>query len=175
MTIPTRTATPADIPELVRVINRAYAIEEFFARGDRTGVPQITDRLRRPGSAFLVVDEPLTDRIAACVWVEVRDDVTSAKLLDKRGYFGMLAVDPAQQGKGLGRLLVQVAEAHCRAAGCRFLDISIVNLRHELPAFYRQFGFAPYGTAPFHEPKQLTRDAHLVLMTKPLVSLFPDV
>ena len=64
-----------------------------------------------------LVDEPLTDRIAACVWVEVRDDGTSATLLDKRGYFGMLAVDPAQQGKGLGRLLVQTAETHCRAAG----------------------------------------------------------
>jgi ribosomal protein S18 acetylase RimI-like enzyme len=84
----------------------------------------------------------------------------------------MLAVDPDQQGRGLGRLLVTAAEEYCREAGCRFLDISVVNLRTELPGFYRQFGFTPYGTAPFQDPGKLTRSAHLVLMTKPLVDLW---
>ena len=84
----------------------------------------------------------------------------------------MLAVDPDHQGRGLGRALVLAVESRCRNAGCRFLDISVVNLRTELPAFYRQFGFAPYGTAPFHDPETLTRPAHLVLMTKPLVDLW---
>jgi hypothetical protein len=67
---------------------------------------------------------------------------------------------------------VAAAEDHCRRAGCRFLDISVVNLRTELPDFYRQFGFAPYGVAPFHDPEKLTRPAHLVLMTKPLIDLW---
>ena len=162
--VQSRVATEADIPELVRLINRAYELEKFFAAGDRTTATQVRARLTRPGSCFLVVDDPMVpERLSACVWVEVRID---------RGYFGMLAVEPEQQGRGLGRLLVGTAERHCREAGCRFLDISVVNLRSELPAFYRQFGFAPYGTAPFHDPESLTRDAHLVLMTKPLVELW---
>ena len=155
-----RIADEADIPELVRVINRAYVVEQFFVDGDRTNPDQVRERMTRTGSWFLAIDDPqVRGRLAACVWVEVRAD---------RGYFGMLAVDPDHQGRGLARILITAVEDHCRAAGCRFLDISVVNLRSELPAFYRQFGFAPFGTAPLHDHVTLTRPAHLVLMTKPL-------
>ena len=157
----TRIAGEADIPELVRIINRAYEVEQFFVDGDRTNPAQVRDRMTRTAAWFLAVDDPqVRGRLAACVWVEVQAD---------RGYFGMLAVDPDHQGRGLARFLIAAVEDHCRAAGCRFLDISVVNLRSELPAFYRQFGFAPYGTAPFHDRAKLTRPAYLVLMTKPLV------
>ena len=160
----TRVAAANDVAGLVRLINRAYVIEEFFVSGDRTSVSQVQERMSRSSSCFLVAEDPtVSGGLSACVWVERRGD---------RGYFGMLAVDPDQQGRGLGRLLVAAAEQHCLAAGCRFLDISVVNLRTELPEFYRQFGFAPYGTAPFHEPEKLTRPAHLVLMTKPLVDIW---
>lgn len=159
--VQTRIADEADIPELVRIINRAYVVEQFFVDGDRTDSAQVRDRMTRSASWFLAVDDPqIPGRLAACVWVEVRAD---------RGYFGMLAVDPDHQGRGLARFLIAAVEDHCRAAGCRFLDISVVDLRSELPAFYRQFGFAPYGTAPFHDRVTLTRPARLVLMTKPLV------
>lgn len=162
--VETRVAVEADVPELVRLINRAYVVEEFFVAGDRTTAAQVRDRMSRTGACFLAIeDHESRARLGGCVWVEVRGD---------RGYFGMLAVDPEHQGRGLARLLIAAVEDHCRAAGCRFLDISVVNLRTELPAFYRQFGFAPYGTAPFHDPEKLTRPAHLVLMTKPLVNLF---
>jgi GNAT superfamily N-acetyltransferase len=161
VTVETRAAQASDVPELVRVINRAYRVEEFFVRGERTDAAQIRERLMRAGASFLVVDDLETPRrIAACVYVERRDD---------RGYFGMLAVDPDRQRLGLGRLLAQAAEDHCRTQGCRFLDISVVNLRRELPAFYARLGFAPFATAPFHDPDKLTRPAHLVLMTKPLI------
>jgi N-acetylglutamate synthase-like GNAT family acetyltransferase len=159
-----RVADDSDVTDLVRLINRAYAVEEFFVAGERTHPLQVRERMARSSSCFLVADDPMVSgRLAACVWVERRGD---------RGYFGMLAVDPDQQGRGLGRSLVTAAEEHCRAGGCRFLDISVVNLRTELPDFYRQLGFAPFGTAPFHEPGKLTRPAHLVLMTKPLVDIW---
>jgi len=159
-----RIAGDADVPELTRLINAAYLVERFFLVGDRTSPEQVRARLQHPASCFLVIDDPAApERLAACVWAEVREG---------RGYFGMLAVEPAWQGRGLARLLITAVENHCRAAGGRFLDISVVNLRSELPAFYRQFGFAPYGTAPFHDPAKLTRPAHLVLMTKPLVDLW---
>ena len=53
----------------------------------------------------------------------------------------MLAVDPPHQGTGLASLLIRIIEDHCRRAGCTRLDLDIINLRTELPAFYARFGF----------------------------------
>ena len=48
------------------------------------------------------------------------------------------------------------------------MDLEVVNLREELPPFYQRFGFEVSGTAPFPDPHKLRRDAHLVVMSKPL-------
>jgi GNAT superfamily N-acetyltransferase len=163
----TRPATAADLPALARVINAAYLVEAHFVTGGRTHDAELRAMLARPDAAFLVVDDDAPDAapgaLAAAVYVERRG---------ARGYFGMLSVDPARQGRGLGRVLVTAAESWARAAGCRFVDISVVDLRRDLVPFYAALGFAPYDTAPFPQPARLTRDAHLVLMTKPLVELW---
>ncbi len=152
-----RLAAAADVNELVRVINLAYRVEDFFINGNRTHDADIRMRMAKPHAAFLVVDDDAPGRLAGAVYVEVRG---------VRGYFGMLSVDPPRQKLGLGRLLIESAESHCRSAGCEWLDIDVVNLRDELPAFYAQFGFAAAGEAPFPDPHKLTRDAHLVIMSK---------
>ncbi len=152
-----RPATPADIPELVRVINAAYRVEDFFVTGDRTSTAEVGERLSRPGAGFLVVDAPGAAGLAGAVFVECRGAL---------GYFGMLSVDPARQGAGLGRRLVAAAEERCRKEGCRSVEIEVVNLREELPAFYRKLGFEPAGEAPFHTAAKLLRPAHMLLMRK---------
>ncbi len=116
-------------------------------------------RIEAPASGFLVIQRTDGDGLAGAVYVEVRGD---------RGYFGLLSVDPSHQGQGLGRVLVEAAEARCRAAGCRALDIDVVNLRTELPAFYAKFGFRPTGVTPFPAPSKLKQPVHLVLMSKSL-------
>jgi hypothetical protein len=63
--------------------------------------------------------------------------------------------------------LFDAIEAHCRAAGCHVIDISVVNLRTELPPFYAKLGFEVTGTAPL-TTHILKRDAHFVLMSKSL-------
>lgn len=159
-----RVADATDVPALVRVINKAYAVEKMFVDGERTSDDHIHERLARPGSVFLVVDDGAArGELAGAVYVELRGT---------RGYFGMLAVDPHRQGSGLGRLLVTAAEDHCRAAGCRFLDIDVVNVRSELPAFYAKFGYAPFDTGEFHSAAPLKRPVHVVKLTKPLVPIW---
>ena len=156
---PPRPATPADAPDLTRLINAAYRVEVFFLHGNRTSEPEVLARIEAPASGFLVIQRTDGDGLAGAVYVEVRGD---------RGYFGLLSVDPSHQGQGLGRVLVEAAEARCRAAGCRALDIDVVNLRTELPAFYAKFGFRPTGVTPFPAPSKLKQPVHLVLMSKSL-------
>jgi len=57
---------------------------------------------------FLVAENP-AGQVVATVYVEVRGE---------RGYFGMLAIDPRQQGTGLGQRMVEAAENHCRQHRC---------------------------------------------------------
>jgi GNAT superfamily N-acetyltransferase len=157
----TRYATAGDIPEIVRIINSAFRVEDFFIDGNRTTEADIAARMADPDVRFLVVDAPNGGALAASVMMDVHGD---------RGHFAMLSVDPPFQGKGLSRLLMNAVEDYCRAAGCRALDIEVVNLREELPAFYAANGFAPVATAPFPDERKLRRDAHLVRMTKRLNS-----
>ena len=154
-----RYATEQDVPELVRIINSAFRVEDFFVAGDRTNATDISARMADPATCFLVVDAPAAGVLAAGVVVDVRDG---------RGHFAMLSVDPPFQGQGLARALVNAVEDHCRKAGCTALDIEVVNLREELPAFYEALGFAPLDRAPFPDKSKLRRDADLVRMTKRL-------
>src|SRR6476620_1109611 len=93
----TRYATPDDIPELVRIINLSYRVEDFFIDGDRTDAADVKMRMERPNACFIVMDAPDGQALSGAVWVEVQD---------RRGHFAVLSVDPAYQGKGLARALV---------------------------------------------------------------------
>ena len=159
---PLRRATPDDIPEIVRLVNLAFRVEDFFIDGNRTHAAEVGKKMAAPGGCFLVLDDCRAGGLAASVHTEIRG---------ARGYFGMLAVAPDQQNRGLGRRLISAVEDHCRAAGCRFLDLDVVHLRPELPVIYNALGFAPYDTGPFPDTFKLRRPAHMVLMTKPLVAL----
>ena len=158
-----RRATPADVAELVRVINLAYQVEATMFLDERTSEPDVIERLGRPNAAFLVLDDDTSRadgrRLAGAVYVEVRET---------RGYFAMLSVDPEFQGRGLGRALVRAVESYCREAGCRVLDIDVVDLRTELPGFYSALGFTPTGVAPFPDPARTKRPVQLIQMEKRL-------
>ena len=84
----------------------------------------------------------------------------------ERGYFGRLAVEPSRQRSGVGSRLIRAAEDDCRAAGCRLMDLTVVNLRTELPAMYHPLGYREDGIKPF--PVESKLPCHLVRMTKPL-------
>jgi GNAT superfamily N-acetyltransferase len=156
---PTRPATPGDIPELVRLINEAYRVEAFFIRGDRTSTREIRSLMEASDAGFLVVDNADPGRLAGAVYVEARG---------ARGHFGLLAVDPGQQGKGLGRRLVAAVEAHCRQAGCVVVELEVFDVRTELHPFYASCGYVRGGDVSFARPELLLKPAHLVVMRKAL-------
>ena len=149
-----RQAEAADAGTLVALINRAYEVEKFFVEGDRVSHSKVVELLTQ--GVFLIGEDAGAQ--AACVYVEIAGN---------RGYFGLLAVDPVRQGHGWGRTMVEAAEQHARAAGCVAMDISVVNLRTELPPFYHRLGYRETGTAPFTD-QRATQPCHFVLMSKPL-------
>src|SRR5262245_42222777 len=113
LAVSVRRARPADVPALADLVNRAYAIEEFFVDGQRTNPGEI----ERLVDSFVVLETVDRKQLAAAVYVESSPD---------GGYFGMLSVDPGMQGKGLGTRLVRIAEALCEAMGATTVRLRIV-------------------------------------------------
>jgi len=150
-----RAAEPADAENIASLVNLAFRPERFFADEDRTNPEKVRDLLLK--GKFLLAEE--AGALVACVYVERRGE---------RGYFGLLAVDPPRQRSGFGSLLIAAAEDDCRAVGCRVMDLTIVNLRTELPAYYRRHGYKESGTQPFPENQRFKIPCHLVRMSKPL-------
>jgi GNAT superfamily N-acetyltransferase len=151
-----RVADPEDAPRLAALINDAFQVEAFFKIGDRTSADEIVELMR--DGKFLVLEEA-GGGLTGGVYVACRGE---------RAYFGMLSVAPAKQGRGFGRRLIEAVEARARGQGCRFMDIHIVNLRDELPAYYRRLGYSEQGELPFSNPDRASRPCHFIVMTKAL-------
>ena len=154
----TRFATDADTEAIAALINAAFRVERFFIDRDRIDPGKVREMLGT--GKYLLAEDNGT--LVACVYVELRG---------QRAYFGLLGVDPSRQGQGLGRKMVEEAESYARAAGCEFIDLRIVNLRTELPPFYRRLGYVETGTEPFAANAQPTQPCHFIRMSKPLKRL----
>jgi GNAT superfamily N-acetyltransferase len=152
-----RTATPADIPHLVPMINAAYSVESFL-EGTRTDAAQLAEAMKK-GTILVLASED--DLPRACVYSEFREE---------SGYLGLLAVAPEHQGLGLARVLVEAAEERFRQQGCPAIKIVVLSLRPELLPIYRRFGFVETGTEEFSIPRTLKdgQECHCVVMQKGL-------
>ena len=153
-----RIATPNDADALAQLINGAFAVEMFFKRGDRTSSDDVRSLM---GDGEFFVHDREDGSPGACVFV---------KRANGRGYFGMLSVAPDIQGRGLARQIIAEVEDRLRREGCDALDIYVVNLRTELPPFYRKLGYVESGTVAFPHPDEATQLCHIIVMTKSLVA-----
>lgn len=160
-----RRGTADDVRDIVRVVNAAYRVEDFFIEGDRTHAGDVLARMAQPGACFLVMDRPGCETSTG---PETLQAAAFVRVEGTRGHFAMLSVDPTVKGTGVGRRLLEGVEDYCRESGCQTIDIDVVDLRVELPDFYRKFGYEPSGTAPFPDRHKLKRPAGVVLMTKRL-------
>jgi N-acetylglutamate synthase-like GNAT family acetyltransferase len=152
-----RFAIESDLPAITALVNQAFKVEAFFIARDRL-IPEETREYFSTGR-FLLAEEDGT--LAGCVYVELRGD---------HGYLGLLSVDPSRQNTGLGRRLVASAEEFAREMGARRMDLTVVNLRTELPPYYEKLGYAVVGTAPIREAMipRVTQPCHFIRMSKPL-------
>lgn len=152
-----RAASESDAAQIAAVTNVAFAIETFI-EGMRTDARRVAEMMRL--GTFLVCTQG-PEQFVASVYVETRG---------ARGYFGMLAVDPLYQGKGVGARMVHAAEDHCRENGCTAMDISVLSLRRELVPFYHRLGYEETGTEDFRpsRPLKLGVECYSIVMSKNL-------
>ncbi|MFZ1031830.1 MAG: GNAT family N-acetyltransferase [Candidatus Acidiferrales bacterium] len=152
-----RWAEAGDVDAIARVVNAAFRrAESFFVERDRIDVAALRRMMEK--GRFLLAEAG--GDLLGCVFLELRGE---------RAYFGLLAVDPGRQRKGLGRRLIREVEDAAREAKCRFMDIQIVNLRAELPPFYRRLEYVETGTGPFPAEVVTKEKCHFIVMSKPLV------
>lgn len=114
---PSAAGDAALVDELTRLVNAAYgaAEEDLWVPGkDRIAPERVAEIV---GAGELAVAR-VNGRIVGSV--RVRD------VEDEAGYFGLLAVDPALQGAGIGRELIGFAEAVSRAHGAKRMELRLL-------------------------------------------------
>jgi putative acetyltransferase len=124
-----RPEQPGDEAAIHDMVRRAF-IGRPYADGDEQDV---IDRLRADGDLLLSL-------VAEADGVIIGQITYSPALLENgdEGWvvLGPVAVDPAHQGKGLGRALIEAGEAIMRGRG--MAGITVLGN----PAIYGRFGFA---------------------------------
>ena len=89
-------------------------------------------------------------------------------------HLAMLTVAPDRQGRGLGTALIDEVERRARDAGCAAVEMTVIQTRAELIAFYGRRGYRPtgrakpfpYGDERFGRPRR--DDLHFVVIEKAL-------
>ncbi len=153
-----RVAELPDAPAIVGVINAAFVVERFFIDRDRTTLKEVLEFFRS-GTFLIALSEDMS--LTGCVYLERRGE---------RAYLGLLSIHPSRQKTGLGAGLIRAAEKYCFDQGCRHIDLRIVNVREELPAFYQKLGYRESGTSPFPADVETRIPCHFVHMSKEVES-----
>lgn len=162
-----RLATREDLPALHPVIERAY-------RGDsaREGWTHEADLLEDTRTNLDVL-EGIIDSPEQCLLVAQRGGtllgcVSVTGLGGDLAYLGQLCVEPRLQASGIGKLLLTAAEDCARSAfGADRIEMTVIDTRAELIAYYERRGYAPTGERRDF-PIPLDPPMFMVVLEKPL-------
>jgi len=165
-----------ELDEIAALVNAAYRSEtsragwtsEFeLLGGQRTDAEMLrADLAATPGATILIMRAHEEGEIVASVWLESAEP--------EAYYLGMLAVNPCRQADGLGRALLARAERFAAAAGARKMQLTVIEQRESLIAWYERRGYRrtgavkpfPYDDARVGAPKR--EDLRLALFEKTL-------
>lgn len=138
-----RPAVPADFPAVARLTVDAYRADGQLNEASATYAATLADVAARAESGdLLVAVDPDGDRVLGSV-LYVEPGSRYAELSrDGESEFRMLAVDPAAQGRGVGRTLVQACVDRAAAAGCTAVVICVRDFAMAAQKLYMSLGFA---------------------------------
>lgn len=138
-------ATLAVAPAIVELMERAYrgseslkgwTSEAHLIDGPRTSLAEITACVNDPDTQILVAIDG-DGRLLGCAAIALEGSQCS---------FGKFAVDPDSQGLGIGKRLLDAAEAAAlHDYGVSGMSMTVVDGRAELEAFYERRGYRRSG------------------------------
>jgi GNAT superfamily N-acetyltransferase len=146
-----RPATPDDVPRLAELVREAYG--HYVERLGGPPRPMIDDYADVVRNRRVTVAE-LDGEIAGLL---VLDTDEEGFLVDN------VAVDPAHRGTGLGRVLLEHAEAEARRAGFDSIYLYTHERMSENLALYTRIGYVEYD-------RRRHGGAHIVYLRKQLGS-----
>jgi len=145
-------AADSDLDAVAALVNSAYrgetsragwTTEADYLDGQRTDAATLRRDLAETAGAVLLTlrDAPLGP-ILGTVWLEPAQD--------DAWYLGMLTVNPELQARQLGRTMLEAAEAYAVERGAKRIEMTVVQIRDTLIAWYERRGYARTGeTRPF--------------------------
>ncbi len=147
-----RTCKPEEAAAIAELLNRAYEVERsIVVESPDTAESIASDRCL--GTYLVAVDEVGT--MAGCV------------LVLRNGFVLRLAVEPTLQNRGIGRQLMNEAEALLAGNGMPLAYVSILCARPELRQYYERLGYSTTGeTCPLTGKPLPLVSCHLIKMAK---------
>jgi ribosomal protein S18 acetylase RimI-like enzyme len=166
-------AVEADYPAIIDLANLAYRgtgpsaswnIENFI-EGQRLNDSLLREDLATKPEAHLLTYRDASDGpLLGTVWLDPGRDAV--------WYFGLLTIHPELQKRKLGRTLLAAAEGFAKQRGARRIQMTVVNVRDILIAWYERRGYTltgeirpfPYGDDRFGRPTR--DDLYFVVLQK---------
>lgn len=173
-------ATADDTFEAHALIERAYrgdsarqgwTHEADLLSGQRTDEALLAAMIASPDEHLLINRDG--DAIIGCIAVK--------KQPDGLAYIGMVTIEPILQRHGLGRIMLEAAEAFAVGSFCaESAEMTVIAQREELIAWYERRGYRqtgekrpfPLTDRRFGEPKR--QDLEFVVLEKALRSQAPE-
>jgi ribosomal protein S18 acetylase RimI-like enzyme len=164
-------ATASDFPDIIALMNAAFrgtegwSIEGEIIKGQRTNESLLSEETRN-GAFYLLSRNETTSTLDGCVSLQPSSP--------EKWYLGSLTVTPALQNAGFGRKLLDAAENYAAARGARTIEITVVNVRESLIAWYERRGYQrtgetrpfPYGDTRYGTPTR--NDLEFIVLEKHL-------
>ena len=134
-------ATLADVAALLLLLNGAYrgesskkgwTNEAHLIDGDvRTDQVSLKEVLEKSESVLLKYENDNRNIIGCVNLQRYKNDI----------YLGMLAVNPMEQGNGIGKKLLKAAEEYTLNAHCHSIHMTVISVRTELIDWYKRNGY----------------------------------
>jgi ribosomal protein S18 acetylase RimI-like enzyme len=132
-----RSGSALDRSVLVKTLQQTYA--ELFPGGPVSHLAQTVEQYLSRDTPIWWVQAPNQDSPIGCLWLGNGMDQVSA---DRQAYIFLLYVAPSHRRRGIGRALMEQAEAWARARGDRKIGLQVFATNAAATELYESLGYS---------------------------------